>query len=333
MKRVAGLSKSWGTLGVLAIGGFAIATGKASAAEYRWLNSWDKTIPHISLLIEPYQKAVEAASKGTIKFIVSGPETVPAFEQLQPVAAGAFQFLNTHGAYHFGTSPLLAVIEAIGGTPEQRRASGIFDQVDIYYQKLGLKIIAMPMGPDGGYQIILRQPLTANGDLAGRKIRGNATYANVIKMLGASTVTMPPVEIYTALDKGVIDGFAFTTNGIIGTRFYEVSKYLLRPAFGFGTLPILMNLATWNKLPEPDKKVLLDEGKKASEKWMQDATKLIADEEKELLAKGLTIIQMNDASKAKLKQAWSEGLWEIAGQKAKKEVDELRALAKSKGLD
>ncbi len=221
------LARLCGTLGALAIG--VLATPTVSAAEYRWLNSWDKTIPHISLLIEPYQKAVEAASKGSIKFIVSGPETVPAFEQLQPVASGAFQFLNTHGAYHFGTTPLLAVIEAIGGTPEQRRSSGLFELVDKYYQRLGLKIIAMPMGPDGGYQIILRQPLTANGDLAGRKI--------------------------------------------------------------------------------------------------------IADEEKELVAKGLTIVQMNDSSRAKLKQAWSDGLWEIAGQKAKKEVDELRALAKSKGLD
>ncbi len=183
------------------------------------------------------------------------------------------------------------------------------------------------------YQIILRQPLTANGDLAGRKIRGNATYANVIKMLGASMVTMPPAEIYTSLDKGVIDGFAFTTNGIVGTRFYEVSKYLVRPAFGFGTLPILMNLAAWNKLPEADKKILLDEGRKASDKWMTDLTKLIADEEKELVAKGLTIVQMNDSSRAKLKQAWSDGLWDIASQKAKKEVDELRTLAKSKGLD
>ena len=331
MKRLGGMFVTGGMLGAFVVG--AVAMKAASAAEYRWLNSWDKTIPHISLLIEPYQKAVETASKGSIKFIVSGPETVPAFEQLQPVAAGAFQFLNTHGAYHFGTSPLLAVLEAIGGTPEQRRASGVFDLVDSYYQKLGLKIIAMPMGPDGGYQLILRQPLTANGDLAGRKIRGNATYANVIRMLGASTVTMPPAEIYTALDKGVIDGFAFTTNGIIGTRFYEVSKYIVRPAFGFGTLPILMNLAAWNRLPEADKKVLLDEGRKASDHWMLALTKLIADEERELIAKGLTIVQMNDASKAKIKQAWSEGLWEIASQKAKKEVDELRALAKSKGLD
>jgi TRAP-type transport system periplasmic protein len=311
----------------------SLASSSAGAAEYRWLNSWGRDIPHIPLMIEPYLKAVEAASKGSIKFNVSGPEAVPAFEQLQPVAAGAFQFLNTHGAYHFGTLPLLAAIEAIGGTPEQRRSSGIFDLVDKMYQRIGLKIVAMPMGPDGSYQIVMKQPLTAAGDLQGRKIRGNPTYANVIKMLGASTVTMPPGEIHSALDKGVIDGFAFTTNGVLTTRMYEVSKYLVRPAFGFGTLPILANLAAWNKMPESDRKIMQDEGEKAAAKWLVDLTKLVVDEERELVSKGMTLVQMNDASKAKLKAAWSEGLWEIAGQKAKKEVDELRAFAKSKGLD
>lgn len=311
----------------------AAATMPATAADYRWLNSWDKTIPHITLMIEPYHKAVEAASKGRIRFIVSGPETVPAFEQLQPLSSGAFQFLNTHGAYHFGTTPILAAIEAIGGTPEQRRSSGIFDLVDKMYQRIGVKLVAMPMGPEGGYQIVMRQPLTAQGDLSGRKIRGNPTYANVIKMLGGSVVTLPPAEIYTSLDKGVIDGYAFTSNGVLSTRFYEVSKFLVRPAFGFGTLPFLANLAAWNKIPEADRKIMLDEGAKASAKWMTDLTKLIVDEERELLAKGLTIVQMNDGAKAKLKSAWSDGIWEIAGQKAKKDVDELRAFARSKGLD
>jgi TRAP-type mannitol/chloroaromatic compound transport system substrate-binding protein len=138
-----------------------------------------------------------------MKFIVSGPETVPAFEQLQPAASGAFQFLFTHGAYHFGTSPLLAAVEALGGTPEARKASGVFAEVDKYYQKLGLNLLSMPITQDGGYQILLRKPPTAGGDLQGYKIRGNPTYQNVIRMLGGSMVTLPPAEIYAALDKGV----------------------------------------------------------------------------------------------------------------------------------
>ncbi len=306
----------------------------SQAADYRWLNSFDRT-QHASIpnFVEPYLKAVEAASGGSIKFVVSGPETVPPFEQLQPVASGAFQFLYTHGAYHFGITPLLAAIEALGGTREQRKASGVFDAVDQKYQKLGLKLIAIPMTPDGGYQIVLKKPPTAGGDLQGYKIRGNPTYLPVIRMLGASMVTLPPADVYTALDKGVVDGFAWLNYSVLESRLYEPAKYLLRPAFGVNVTAVLVNLGTWNKLSAAERKILLDEAVKAEDRWYQVSAGLMTEDEKNLLGKGMQIAQMGEAQKAKLRRTWSDGLWELAAQKHRKDVDELRALARAKGLD
>jgi TRAP-type C4-dicarboxylate transport system substrate-binding protein len=321
-------------LNVLAAGILALASSTAAqAADYRWLNSWDRTLPQISLFVEPYLKAVEAASGGSIKFIVSGPETVPSFEQLQPVASGAFQFLFTHGAYHFGTNPLLAAVEALGGTPEQRKNSGVFEAVDRHYQKLGLKLISMPMTTDGGYQLILKRPLTPAGDIQGHKIRGNPTYANVIRMLGGSMVTLPPAEIYSALDKGVIDGFAWPSYGVIDSRFYEPAKFIVRPAFGYGTNPVLVNLATWNRMSAGERKIMQDEAAKAEASWLKESARLMESDQKALVAKGMTVVQMGEAQRAKLNRAWSDGLWELASQKHKKEVDEIRAIAKAKGID
>jgi len=306
--------------------------GQAAAAEFRWLNSWDRNSPQVPLLAEPYVKAVEAATQGRVKFTVSGPETVPAFEQLQPVASGAFHFLFTHGVYHFGTTPLLAIMDTLGGTPEQRFASGIFEKVDEMYRRHGLKVVHVPFGPDGGYQLVLRSGLTAAGDLQGKKIRGNPSYASVIRLLGASVVTMPVGEIYTAMDKGVVDGFAFPTYGVLDNRFNEVSKQLLRPAFGFGTLPILANLATWNRIEPRDQKIMVDEAKRLGQKWFDMQKGLIANEERELLSKGVTVVNMAPGMAAKLHQTFAEGNWDLAAQKHKKDVEELRAFAKSKGL-
>jgi TRAP-type transport system periplasmic protein len=306
----------------------------AIAADYRWLNSWDRQSPQVPLLADPYMKAVEAASSGRIKFVVSGPESVPSFEQLQPVAAGAFHFLFTHGVYHFGTTPVLSVLDTLGGTAEQRLNSGIFDLVDKMYQRIGLKVLAVPFGAEGGYQLVIRQPLTAAGDLQGRKIRGNPAYASVIRLLGASVVTLPPGEIYTAMEKGVVDGFAYPTYGIIDARFNEVSKHLVRPAFGFGTIPILINLATWNKIEPRDQKILLDEARKAHHRWYDSTKTLIANEERELLAnRGMTIANIAPPLAAKLHRAFADGSWEGAAQKSKKDIEELRAFAKAKGLD
>ena len=304
----------------------------AAAADYRWLNSFDRNHDGVPNFVEPYIKAVEAASNGRFKFVVSGPETVPAFEQLQPVGAGAFQFMFTHGSYHFGTTPLLAAVEALGGTRQQRKASGVIELVDKRYAKLGVKLLALPMTADGGYQILLRKPPTGTGGLEGYKIRGVPTFQPVIKLLGASMITLAPAEIYTAVEKGVVDGFAYPSFGVLRSRLYEPVKFLLRPTFGFIANPVLVNLNTWNGFSAADKKLLLDEAAKAEENWANATAKIYADEEKELITRGLKTVEMGSAQKAALQKAYSEGIWDLASQKAKAEVDEMRALARSKGL-
>ncbi len=306
----------------------------ARSAEYHMLSSWDRNNPAVAGIAEAFIKNVETASKGSIKIVLRGPETVPAFEQLQPVAAGAFQFLYTHGAYHFGTTPVLTVLEAIGGNVATRRASGILGEVDKHYQKLGLKIIAFPTTPDGAYHIILKQPVSASGDLAGRKIRTTPTYLGVFRMLGATVVGLPPGQIYTSLEKGVIEGTTWPVLGALGYRWYEVAKYLMRPAFGFSVQPILMNLNAWNRLSDAERKILLDEGRKVEDSWYPEAGRLAMEEEKALLAKGMELTQIGPAQRAKLKQAWAEGLWEgaLAGEKNRKDVEAFRQFARAKGL-
>ena len=316
--------------------GVTFATAFASstwAADFRWLNSFDRNHDGVPNFVEPYIKGIEASSGGRIKFIVSGPETVPAFEQLQPVASGAFQFLFTHGSYHFGTTPLLAATEAMGGTREERKKSGALEYIDKQYQKLGLKLVALPMTAPGGYQILLRQPPTPAGDLQGFKIRGFPTVQPVLRMLGASMVVLPPAEIYSSLDKGVIDGFSYPTFGVLRSNLYEPTKFLLRPAFGFIANPVLANLASWNRFSDADRKIFLDEAAKAEEHWENATERIIAEEEKDLLARGMKIVEMGPKQKASLQQTWSEGIWELASQKSKAEVDQLRAIVRSKGID
>ena len=117
------------------------------------------------------------------------------------------------------------------------------------------------------------------------------------------------------------------------TRLYEPAKFILRPAFGSNVTAVLVNLGTWNKFTASERKILVDEAAIAEQRWYKQSAQLIADDEKGLIGKGLQVVQMGEAQKAKLKRAWSEGLWELAAQKHKAEVDELRAVAHAKGLD
>jgi TRAP-type C4-dicarboxylate transport system substrate-binding protein len=317
--------------------GFAIAlalsvAGGAQAADLRLLSSWDKTNPAVGTIAEAFTKGVEAQTKGSIKFIISGPETVPPFEQLQPASTGVFQLLFTHGIYHYGTTGMAVGMDAVRGDLEARRKSGLFEAIDKHYQKHGLKLVGLPISATKGYHIVLRAPVGPNGDLAGRKIRGTPSYHTVIGMLGASPVVLPGGEVYSALEKGVVDGAAWPASGVLAMRWYEVAKYMLRPSFGLNHYLILVNLNAWNRLSEAERNAMLAEGRKVEEIWFKEYDRMVQEEEAELIKRGMQITEMGAEQKAKLQAAWASAQWDLAEKKNGQEAKDLRALLKGQGL-
>jgi len=312
-----------------AFAGYALPT---QAADLRFLSSWDKTNPAVSKLAETFTKGTEAATKGSIRFTISGPETVPPFEQLQPVSSGVFQMLFTHAVYHYGTTGIAIGLDAVRGDLEARRKSGMIEAIDKGYQKLGLKLVAAPISATRGYHIVLRAPVSAVGDLQGRKIRGTPTYHNVINMLGASPVVLPGGEVYAALEKGVVDGAAWPASGALGMRWYEVAKYMLRPSFGLSHYLFLMNLNAWNRLNDSERNALLTEGRKIEEIWFKEYDLMVTEEEAELIKRGMQITEMGPEQQNKVQAAWASAQWDMAEKKNGQEAKALRDRLKRAGL-
>ena len=304
----------------------------AQAADIRLLSSWDKTNPAVGKLVEPFAKGVETATQGKIKFIVSGPETVPPFEQLQPASTGVFQMLFTHGIYHYGTTGLAVGMDAVRGSIEARRKSGLMEALDRHYQKHGLKLVGIAISATKGYHIVLRQPIGATGDLQGRKIRGTPSYHSVIGMLGASPVVLPGGEVYAALEKGVVDGAAWPASGVLGMRWYEVAKHMLRPSFGVNHYMLLMNLNAWNRLSDSERNILSAEARKIEDNWFKEYDQMVVEEEAELIKRGMQVTEMGGAQKQKLEAAWAAAQWDLAEKKNGQEAKDLRELLKKQGL-
>ena len=302
------------------------------AADLRLLSSWDRTNPAVGTIAEAFAKGVEAQTKGSIKFIISGPETVPPFEQLQPASTGVFQMLFTHGIYHYGTTGMAVGMDAVRGDLDARRKSGLFEAIDKHYQKHGLKLVGLPISATKGYHIVLRAPVSPNGDLAGRKIRGTPSYHTVIGMLGASPVVLPGGEVYSALEKGVVDGAAWPASGVLAMRWYEVAKYMLRPSFGRNHYLLLVNLNAWNRLTEAERNAMLAEARKVEDIWFREYDRMVQDEEGELIKRGMRITEMGSEQKAKLQAAWASAQWDLVEKKNGQEGKDLHALLKSKGL-
>src|SRR5258708_30096580 len=148
-------------------------------------------------------------------------------------------------------------MEAVRGDLEARRKSGMVEALDKSYQKLGLKVVAVAISATKGYHIVLRAPVGPTGDLQGRKIRGTPSYHSVINLLGAAPVVLPGGEVYSALEKGVVDGAAWPASGILGMRWYEVAKDMRPPSFGLSHYLFLMHLNAWNQLSDAHRDILV----------------------------------------------------------------------------
>ena len=307
-----------------------LAAGPALAQikTIKLLSSWDKTtLAAVEGALE-FQDQVKRISGGKLEVDIKGPETVPPFQQIQPVSAGVFDMLWTHGVYHAGSKGLTLVVDAIDADLDKRRSAGIFDYLDKYYQKHNkLTIIALTSNGTKGYQLITRDPLTPAGDFPGRKIRGTQSYFGVIKALGGTPVVIPINELYSALEKGVVDGAAMPAAGILTAKTYEVSKYRIRPFIGVSTQSVSVNLNAWGKFTAGEQKILREAGQATETAMLKKGDDTIAREDAELDKLGMRYAQLPPDKAELVKRAWVTSLWELAEQCCADGAKELRAIA------
>ena len=305
-------------------------SGSAEAKDLRILASWDQSYSAVGKVLLPFMDYLESNTTAKLGLTRMGPETVPPFEQLDPVARGLFDMLYTNGAYHFGETAVGMTLDAMKGDTEMLRKAGVWQYVDEQYQKLGLKLIAV-LYDQNGYHIMLKEPLS-DTVLEGLRIRGTPIYHPVIKALGGAPVVLPGSEIYPALERGVVDGAAWPTVGAVAYKWYEVADYMMRPSFGQSAHMVLMNLEVWNSLDETTRTEIVS----AARKFELIANTLFdtigAEEQKTLEAEGMKITTLNADSAAKLNKAWFTGSLDLAATKNPVAVEKVRELAANGGL-
>jgi TRAP-type C4-dicarboxylate transport system substrate-binding protein len=278
-----------------------------------------------------FKTNVEAASGGKIAFKISGPEAVPPFEQMQPLTSGAFDLLYTHPAYH--SKGFATAAEILASSPEKLRSSGVFGAIDRYYQKnYNLKLLSLvPLGTEG-YHCYLRQPLTAQGDLSGRKIRGVATQFGVIKALGAVPVTLPMGDVYTAIEKGVVDGACAPASVFLGTKHHEVAKYRVEPRFGQLVSLIGMNLDRWGKLGKAEQAALEKGGAQTELDTLRLGDEILKRDNEKLAGMGVQVAQLPKAKGDQIRSEFTSSNWEFLQKCCGEAAAEVRELARKAGL-
>src|SRR6056297_563392 len=230
---------------------------------------------------------VNEAGEGVIQIEVrGGPEAIGMFQQPDAVRNGVVDMVYTPGSFYAGALPEKDALVASNLTAIEARENGGIDLIDqIHQEKMGVKYLGWF---DSGvtYNLWTRNEpqfdADGNLDVEGLKLRGNAVYnAFFTEYLGAQVIDLPTTDVYSALERGVVDATGWTQIGLIDLKWNEFLNYRIEPNFFSTDLGVIVNLDTWNGLSE-EAKTILQETAIAHE--IESAETLMALAEEELAA-------------------------------------------------
>jgi TRAP-type C4-dicarboxylate transport system substrate-binding protein len=186
--------------------------------------------------------------------------------------------------------------------------------------------------PDGGIQFhiyMTKEPrLKADGlpDMSGIKLRGAPIYREFFTdYLGATFVQVNVPEVYTALERGTVDGLGWPSIGVMDLSWDKFLKYRIDPGYFQTDLSILANLDKWNALSDQAKQILQD----TAIAWEEESYELLqaqrAEEDAEMRKRGMQVIELEpQAAEAYLNAAYDEA-WSRLKERDPTHYDKLRA--------
>ncbi|MDG1506098.1 MAG: TRAP transporter substrate-binding protein DctP, partial [Planktomarina sp.] len=116
--------------------------------------------------------------------------------------------------------------------------------------------------------------------------------------LGAQVIDLPTGEVYSALQRGVVDATGWTQIGLIDLKWNEFLNYRIEPCFFSTDLGVIVNNEKWNSLSDEAKKILQD----VAIQLEQDSVKALRakrdDDFAALDAAGMIVVSLEGTAKA-----------------------------------
>jgi len=249
---------------VLAAGlGFLMVAGRPASAEEMTLKA-AAFVPVTTTYGIPFKRFVDHVNetgKGVLQIrIVGGPEAVPADGQAQAVKTGVLDISAVPTAYYKGLMVEGDAQVLNDMSLAQQRSSGLYAALNqISNQKMNANYLtSFGIGVHFHFYVTKDMPVTKPEDLKGLRFRGQPNYAAMFRHHGIAGVNIAPPEVYTALERGTVQGYGWPLWGIEDFGWDKLTKVRIDPGFYNVTVTVLMNKPRYDSLPAAQKKVLDD---------------------------------------------------------------------------
>src|SRR5213596_82000 len=236
----------------------ALAPALAAAQEVtlRVVSAFPENQYYVKRTVEWIDKA-NKEGKGVLQMnFIGGPKAIPTFEVGNAVKTGVVDMALTTGAFYTNLMPEADALKLAEVSASEQRRDGAHDLINqIWQEKANMYYLArvVEFTP---FHLYLNKKID-RPDLTGLKIRITPVYRDFFQALGATVMQTAPGEVYTALERGVVDGYGWPINGIFDLNWHEKTKFRVDPGFYNAEVSLVMNLYKWKALTAAQRDLLM----------------------------------------------------------------------------
>jgi len=236
-------------VGLLMFGFAAPTTALAKPVKFKavaFLPVNNANVEGFNIFIEKVNKKF----KGNVQIkLLGGPEVTPPFQLHEAVKKGVIDMCLTSCGYYPSLLWEAQSAMFINKNYREIAQTDYFDIMSGLHKDVGL--IWLGAGTlNMAFHLYTNPEVKRPKDFAGKKIRVFRPFIPLIKALGAVPINLPMGDIYTAMERGAVDGFVMTHFGFVKDfSWHEVTKYVIDYPVYQGTAVILVNPKRWNEIP------------------------------------------------------------------------------------
>lgn len=306
--------------------GVLFAAAPASAAEVvlRAVSSFQQG----SLIEAPFARFVEKVNtegKGLVRInYMGGPSAMPPFEVGNSVSSGVIDMAFVTAAFYTNLLPAGDGLKLTELTIQELRKNGGWEYINELHNKKMNSWYLARTGDGNPFHLYVNKPVN-KADLSGLTLRVTPVYRAFFEKLHASSIQTPPSEVYTALERGVVDGYGWPIQGVLDLGWQEVTKARVDPGFYTVDVNVLVNLDKWKSLSDEQREFL---NKMAI--WLESTNAENAEinktEAKKQADAGMIVYTLEGAEREKWLNTAREAGWEQVIKAAPDDGPRLREL-------
>jgi len=244
-----------------------VSTGERITLRHNCINGQLLWCKHLRTYFVPN---VQERTNGQVTInITSFPELgLAGTDTASLLADGTLQMTEIYGGYVGGEYPTLAVQYIWGLWPDHQTHFAIHSNIAsdlnrVINDEMGAQVIMRNWIAGDDQFIFSRHRMDSSSDFRGLKTRSHsAELSDWINHIGAAAQFMAFTEVYTALERGILDAAVTGANPGLSQRWYEVTNYINGPLYSFNSTINAINMDVWDSIPWDLQKILIEEGAK-----------------------------------------------------------------------